>query len=172
MTYPEPYSTHQQALVRMLMRTSGPALEMGIGEYSSVVAHEILQSQNRYFRTVTQDWAWYNKYQFLRTYIDPVHDIRLLSGGKSLTTWQQNLESLLPDLYPRWSVVFVDQAPAAARPWAMRQLKSVTDFFVVHDTERMSQYGYTDIFAEFKYQKTFSRVTPYTTILSDTHKIP
>jgi len=166
------YSTHQEALVRMLMRTEGPVLELGIGEYSSVIMHEICEKQGRYLKTVTQDDKWHKKYEFLSA---PMHEIVLIPGGRELEAWQNNAEVIkqVPNTTEgRWGLAMIDQAPGSARVWTMHQIRNMTDFFLVHDTDEMQHYKYHSIFKTFKYSKWYKRLKPHTTVLSDLREIP
>ena len=161
------------------MRTEGPVLELGIGEYSSVIMHEICEKQRRYLKTVTQDEKWHKKYEFLSS---PTHEIVLISGGPNLPgwehqhpAWENNTEVIktIPNTTEgRWGLAMIDQAPGNARIWSMKQIRNMTDFFIVHDTDEMKHYRYGPIFKTFKYSKWYQRLKPYTTVLSDLREIP
>jgi hypothetical protein len=168
------FYTHQQALVAAVMRSSSnePVLELGVGEFSTPILHEICAAQGRYLRTLTEDPEWYNRYKQFA--VPGRHDIHLLSGGRTLTTWRQNAWALKPPAPdPRfnndqiWEVVFVDQAPGNARVWSIEELRQDAVIFVVHDTEAYGHYGYGPCFEKFKHVKHYQRIKPYTTVLSD-----
>lgn len=52
------------------------------------------------------------------------------------------------------------------------QLRPVTDFFVVHDSEDLDSYGLRAIMESFKHRWDLKIVTPWTSIVSDTTEIP
>lgn len=168
------YHTHQQALMAAVARTTPnePVLELGIGEYSTPLLHEICEAQGRYLRTVTQDPVWYAKYKSFHR--EGRHDIILLPGGRKLSTWQEGKRNLDPPPHdPRynndshWEVVFVDQAPGNARVWSIEYLRPHTHIFVVHDAEEREHYGYGPIFDSFPHRKLYKRLKPHTILLSD-----
>jgi len=55
---PDPYSTHQRLLVRGLMETTGPVLELGCGHYSTPIVEEICRNQNREVTSLDNHPAW------------------------------------------------------------------------------------------------------------------
>lgn len=51
----DPYATHQRALVAAALMTEGPMVEMGCGDYSTPILHEIAKHQGRKFTVYCTD---------------------------------------------------------------------------------------------------------------------
>jgi len=66
-----------------------------------------------------------------------------------------------------WSVVLVDHEPPARRGVDVERLRGKCDLLIGHDTQHAA-YGYEPAFDRFKYRHTYSRLTPWTTVVSDT----
>ena len=121
------YATHQRLLVKYMMQTAGPVIELGAGNYSTPILHEIAAAQDRHLTTVDNNPEWLNRFKVFE------------SAGHALT------------LLPSWDafqaepcgLAFVDHADPPAHPrWIqVEKLMPVAGVIVIHDTED-DLYGY------------------------------
>ena len=121
------YATHQRLLVKYMMETTGPVIELGAGNYSTPILHEIAAAQGRPLTTVDNNPEWLNRFKVFE------------SAGHTLT--------LLPswdDFQPEsYGLAFVDHADPPGHPrWIqVEKLLPVAGVIVIHDTED-DLYGY------------------------------
>ena len=143
------YATHQRLLVKYMMQTTGPVIELGAGNYSTPILHEIAAAQGRPLTTVDNNPEWLNRFKVFE------------SAGHTLT--------LLPswdDFQPEsYGLAFVDHAdPPGHQRWIqVEKLLPVAGVIVIHDTED-DLYGYArlidqiDVIDEDTTHKTHTRV--------------
>jgi hypothetical protein len=139
----DPYGTHFQALAAAITISSGDVLELGCGHYSTPLLHELC----RYRKLISYetDPEWLKPFLYLSC------------------SWHTFVSQIPLD---KWSVVFVDNAPAERRIPDILSLRERTRLFVVHDTES-SVYDYNKISPKFQYRLDFTTYIPWTTIFSD-----
>jgi len=124
------YGTHQRLLVKWMMRTAGPVIELGAGNYSTPILHEIAAAQGRTLATVDNNPDWLNKF---KAYESSWHSLTLLKS------WDEF--AALP-----CGLAFVDHADPPSHPrWLqVQKLLPVADVIVIHDTED-DLYGYANL---------------------------
>lgn len=125
------YGTHQRMLVKHLMRTTGPVVELGAGYYSTPILHEITQWQGRHLTTVDNNADWLNRF---REFENDMHTLRLLQS------WDQfGVEG-------KYGLAFVDHADPPSHPRWLQVLKLIpaAEVIIIHDTEDVL-YGYDQI---------------------------
>lgn len=66
-----------------------------------------------------------------------------------------------------WSIVLLDHEPPPRRGVDAARLRERSQLIIGHDSEHPA-YGYDQAFEQFKYKFTYSRMTPWTTVVSDT----
>ena len=151
------YGTHQPILKTVVLNTEGPILELGVGNFSTYLLHEICKKNKRFLLSAESDEVWLRKFYNLKTewhqfvYVD------------SYDQWA-NVGSGI-----HWSVVFVDHAPAWRRIVDIDRLRPYTDIFIIHDTEKEADhvYHYEPLLSTFKYHFK-SNTRPATSVVSDT----
>lgn len=153
------YGTHQPYLVEAVKRTTGPVLELGSGEGSTVVLHDLCAAQGRMLVTVESDGEWLSKFSHLEA---PLHKMVFLRDPATIPCLDN---PRLVDDNDRWGVVFVDHAPGVTRKNAIMRARESAILVVVHDTEEAS-YGFEPALAHYKYRKDFRKHRPSTTIAS------
>ena len=142
------YGTHIHPLTVAVLRTSGAVVELGMGDYSTPVLHEICKLQGRLMLSYEKDLTW------LENFIDLESDSHKIRHNE---TW---------DEYPiDCGVVFVDQSPAEYRQKSIEKYRNFAKIIVVHDTEKKNFYGYD--FSGFKYKYEYKRYRKETTLLSN-----
>ena len=139
-------------LCEAVLRTSGPILELGTGDGSTLALHQVSKACQRTVLSFDNDPNWIARFAALRS------DNHLLA---SLPSWNDcPIESAI------WSVAFVDHAPAERRAIEIRRLTYRAQVIVVHDTED-PQYGYEAVFGAFAYRRDDRAYKQWTTVLSN-----
>jgi hypothetical protein len=146
------YDTHRPVLCEAVLRTSGPILELGMGDGSTRALHAVAMACNRRTFSFDNDSSWFARFMDLR---DTWH---LLAR---LDTWDDcPIESTF------WSCALVDHAPAERRTTEIKRLAYRAELVVVHDTEDPI-YGYDAVFESFAHRHDYRKHRPWTTVLSN-----
>ena len=127
------YATHQRLLVKYMMQTIGPVIELGAGNYSTPILHEIAAAQGRHLTTVDNNPDWLNRFKIFE---NDGHTLELL----------QSWDDFQPESY---GLAFVDHADPPGHPrWLqVQKLLPVAGVIVIHDTED-DLYGYAKLMGE------------------------
>lgn len=163
-----PYATHLPLLLKALAATSGDVLELGIGESSTPVLHEICRVQERRLVSIDSDPKFYEEYR--GKYGSDLHSFYLAD-----VDWDTVLSGKVivrSELVP-WSVVLVDHRPAKRRSNDAAWFAHMAKYVVCHDTEPENDrfYRWGKAFSAFKYRYDDVRVVPHTTVLSNEHDL-
>ncbi len=144
--------THRPVLCEAILRTTGPILELGMGDNSTLPLHEIAKTYGRRVCSYDHDASWVARYSALR---GDKHRI------EHVTSWDD-----CPIESERWAVVLVDHSPNERRIVDIARLAAHADVIVVHDTQDMT-LGYEAVFATFKHRLDYREDAPWTTVLSN-----
>jgi hypothetical protein len=152
-----PFATHIPVLLACLRHTDGPVLEFGSGWFSTPILNAF--AVVRLVRTIESDGRWHPHIAAICTR-QPVtkHDHQFLFVS-------DYAKAPVEDQF--WSVVLVDHEPPARRGVEVERMRGKCQLLIGHDSEHPA-YGYGPAFERFKYRYTFSRLTPWTTVVSDT----
>jgi len=132
------FYTHQPVLLAALRASTGPVLEMGVGEGSTQLIHDYCTARNRQVLSVEGDYeaAWVKRYTHLQSNL---HSFQIVSN------WEQFYSQAKQQ---RWGLVFLDQGPAFIgiecfknRAEAFKQLRDHADYLVVHDSDALPKHG-------------------------------
>ena len=155
------WGSHLPALIACVTATSGPVLELGVGDYSTPCLHSICCNSRRMLLSVEHDKAWMER--FLQFQHD-LHDI--VWSGPDWT---------LPPKYSstHWSVVFIDNSPGSRRGIDLTHYYDKTKYVVIHDCGPKATpdapHEVLDVILEpmkkWPYQAQYTRYTPYTIVL-------
>lgn len=143
------YWTHQAPLVNAVLHTTGAILELGCGDYSTPILHELCRPGKRQLITCDSEKVWLNFYEPL---ITDWHKLVLVSDWDSITG--------------HFGLVFIDHV-TERRAVDLMRLKSFGHVFVVHDSEKQRWYKYGSSFSTFKYRYDYTLYTKRTSLLSD-----
>lgn len=150
-----PYETHRPVLCEAVLRTSGPILELGAGSGSTYALHAASKIMKRRLLTLEGNAEWAKRFLYLRS---ELHEIEHDPGWKRCDD---------PDFrQSRWSLAFVDHAPAERRIDDIAWLASRADVVVIHDTEDPT-YRYELVFPLFKHVNNHSAYPQWTSVLSN-----
>jgi len=157
------YGSHYVALAAAICRctSSSPVLELGCGDGSTLLLHEMCRGV-RTLVSADTDESWLNRFSFLRR---PWHKFHLVQDWSSFSEIEQH----------DWSVALVDHAPGERRVEEIARLRDRCEFVVVHDTEKDlgvgTDYGYEPVFDTFKYITEYRLFRPYTVVVSQVRKL-
>lgn len=161
------YATHQKYLLEAVKQTTGKVLELGAGEGSTRVLHELCKALTgkqllqdggaRLLVTIDNSADWIGKFLSLK---DDGHRFEHNPDPAS-SMWLVNHQ---------WGVVFVDHAPGETRAKAVERVRNKADYIVVHDTEDCG-YQIYDLLESFKYKRHFRYMRPWTSVVSETREI-
>lgn len=151
------FYTHQPVLQHVLNTiNTGDVLEFGVGEGSTHIMHKVCYEQNRRLVSIEGSKEWLGKYLAYETLN---HTLAHFTVDGILTKEYQFFKE-------KFSIVFVDAAPAEIRMAFILLMKNNVDYFIVHDTEPIATaYGWN--FSMFKHVLHYKKETPWTTILSN-----
>lgn len=143
-------------IARVMEATTGPVLELGMGNYSTPLLDLMCHESKRALVSYDDGPTWF----------------------KMNAEWGQSdyHQVFLIDNYDRadietahWSVAIIDHRPALRRLTEIRRLANNTDYLIIHDTEPECDklYKYSRIYPLFKYRYDYKLCRPNTTILSN-----
>ena len=147
------YGSHLPHLIKVINKTRGPVLELGMGLFSTPYLHFACYPERRLVSYENHKDFFDSLSPFKSNY----HEIYFV------TDWDKI------DISGHWSVVLVDHEPFSRRKEEIKRLAKSANYIVVHDTnprlDRKSKYS--EIYPLFKFRKDFNREKPYTAILSN-----
>lgn len=125
------YSTHQRLLVKYMMQTTGHVIELGAGNYSTPILHEIASAQGRHLTTVDNNPDWLNRFKVFES---ERHTLTLLKSWDDFAVTEPH------------GLAFVDHADPPSHPrWLqVAKLLPMAGVIVIHDTED-DLYGYSNL---------------------------
>ncbi|MGB8367491.1 MAG: hypothetical protein WCD44_03990 [Candidatus Babeliales bacterium] len=157
------WGTHQTPLITAVMNTEGPVLEMGCGDFSTPLLHAICTVNQRTLVSSDADKEWLTLFLDLET---SWHHFIYVPVFENTQKPQENKWNQIGN-NTHWSIVFIDHSPGTRRAADIKRLRSHTDIFVVHDTEKAYK-DYRPVLASFKYKFVYKRYKKQTTVVSDT----
>lgn len=131
------FATHQVLLSEAVGRTTGPVIEFGCGEGSTVMLHELCKATKRRLISVDNNPGWLARYRdkyqtdWHRFYLVPPDGCT--GAYHDCQHWDPFLKAMTESAI-HWGVVFVDQAPWEARTKTILAMKPRCDYIVLHDS--------------------------------------
>jgi hypothetical protein len=144
-------SSHYPLLIKCILKTDGPILELGTGFFSTTLLHWLASERQRPLYSYDDNldfWQLNKKFQ------NKYHRIRLTKDWKDIP------------LHKKWSVVFVDQSTRNRTPTAIA-VKDISDYVVIHDTDSDHPYHYDKVWPHYKYRYDYTKQHPWTTVVSN-----
>jgi hypothetical protein len=145
-------STHNPMLIKAIMISNGPVLEVGAGIYSTPLLHWLCQILGRNLVTYENVPDFYI---FARKFMSSYHRVRYIKN------WDEM------DLKTHWGVVLIDHDPHSRRIIDLVNLKDKADYIVVHDTDMEDEFHWEKAWPHFKYRYTWKDCRPWTTVVSN-----
>lgn len=155
-----PYSTHQNMLRKCIEATTGPVLELGVGEGSTPLIHELCAMKGRQVVSYDTDSVFFEMYR--DRYQSALHEFNYIHHDD----WDSAV-IVRPD--KPWSVVLVDHRPARRRQVEAGRVATMAEYVVCHDTEPENDrfYRWNRAFAKFRHRYDDTSQMPQTTVLSN-----
>ena len=153
------YSSYLAPLVKALEKVGGDVLELGTGPYSTVFLHWLCIDQNRLLVSYENDKEYYD----LAKRCESVGTDNSQHSVVFVENWDD------ARIEGPWGIVLVDHAPAGRRKEEIKRLANSAQCIIIHDSYWKSEkhYHYKEIYSLFKYRYDYTKVKPYTTILSN-----
>lgn len=145
-------STHIPMLIKTVMISQGPVLEIGAGIYSTPLLHWLCKTMNRKLITYENSPDYYH---FAKKFASNGHSIRYIESWDGL------------DFKTHWGVVLIDHDPDSRRVVDLINFKDKADYIVVHDTDLEGQFHWEEAWPHFKYRHTWKDCRPWTTVVSN-----
>lgn len=139
-------------LIKTVQLTDGDVLELGGGYFSTPLLHWLCAESGRKLVTYESNYEYFKS---LKAFQSRNHRIRFAEDWNKI------------DLSGFWSVAFIDHTQERRKIDAIR-LKRNADYIVIHDTEKIEDYGYDDEFwSNFEFRYDWTATTPHTSVLSN-----
>jgi hypothetical protein len=152
----DPYGTHFVPLAAAVSRTTGPVLELGLGDHSTPLLH--LLCHDRLLVSLDNSARWVTRYAAFRS---DRHIIETVEDWDRCPVLDQH----------EWAVALVDCSPATARVDLIERLQNRVRFFVVHDTdvdfESAAVFAMEPALQRFRYRSDYEVFSPRTTVVSN-----
>lgn len=147
------YGSHLPILVKILERTEGKVLDLGMG-LSTVVMHMMAAQTKRPIVSYESERVWYNAHL---AYKSDFHQLKFIKDWDKADI----------DIY-HWDVVLIDHHPARRRVVEVKRLADKANYILLHDSDLFNKY-YTKsgIYSLFKYRYDYKKCYPNTVVLSN-----
>lgn len=150
------WGSHIPMLVKVLPKTIGSVLELGMGISSTPILHALCADQGKVLISLENEKHFVDMF---RKYNTVSHDIYLVND------WDKVPHS-------KHGIVLVDHKPDHRRKVEALKFKD-SEFVILHDTEPENDdlYRYSEIYPEFKYRFDYKKFKIHTTVLSNTYDL-
>lgn len=148
------YGSHLPVMLQAILKYGGPVLELGSGKYSTPFLHWVCFDKQIPLLTVENNRKYYQLNRRLG-YLS--HKVKFINSWDDL------------DYSVNWKIALIDHSPARRRIIEIQELVN-TEIFVVHDTQPGAEknYGYYEIFDNYRYRFDYTKLRQHTTVLSNT----
>lgn len=150
------YGTHLPCLIRVMEKTTGDVLELGMGVFSTPYLHYQCILSNRKLVSYENFKSW------IQFFIDygyecPNHEIVFVDD-------YSNAKIDKP-----WDVVLIDQTPDSSRIVEAKRLANLAKYIIIHDSNGRYEkiYHYSEIYPLFKYKAIWDKDKTHATVLSN-----
>lgn len=149
------YATHLEALVTTALRTSGPMLELGCGDYSTPVLAAFARTLGRELLVQASDDDWASRFTHLVS-----HNVRI-----ELVNWRHWTPPV--GKMPGWGFVLLDSEESTAdRIRRLPALATVASVVVMHDADKaMARAHWSEVSADWHVHQLYSTYMPHTVVL-------
>ena len=146
--------SHLPILIKVVLMTNGPILELGTGFFYTPVLHWLCAEKKRKLVSYESQIAYM---EVAKNYLTDFHEIHLVND------WSQI------DISQHWSIVLVDHGPGPQRKIEFARVANNADYVVVHDTEPNNDkyYHFSEITPLYKYRYDYDKLYPNTSVFSN-----
>jgi tRNA A58 N-methylase Trm61 len=145
-------STHNPMLIKTVLVSEGPVLEIGAGIYSTPLLHWLCKMLDRKLVTYENNPEFY---KFARKFVSKDHRVSFIEDWDKM------------DFQTHWGVILVDHDPGSRRVIDLINFKDKADYIVIHDTDLKDPYRWEEAWPHFKYRYTWKACRPWTTVVSN-----
>lgn len=118
------WGSHIPALAACVGMSTGPVLELGVGEFSTPLLHALCGVSGRKLYSVEENREWWEKLRDRFHSKEPWHQFFLTLYDQLTKDWKNET----------WGTVFIDNSPGGARRAKdFAAFFPVSEFVVVHD---------------------------------------
>jgi len=149
------YGSHLPILSKLVDKTDGPILELGVGLYSTPYLHWACFSKKRNLTSYENMASWLKYFRDCRTAnhtIDVIEDWKKMDYGDKF-----------------YDIAFIDHEPFEERIISAKKLANNAKYIILHDSDPESDHlnHYSEIYPLFKYRYDYHQAKPFTTVLSN-----
>lgn len=152
------WGSHLPMLIKAFLHTKGPVLELGCGDFSTPVLHELCAYFQRSLLSADSDLSWIDNFKDLE---NSWHKFIYIPVFETKKNSKLELWNSIP--LQDWGMIFVDHAPIRRRVDDIARFKDHAQIIVVHDYEKIDK----EIFNEFKYKYVYERYVSQTILISN-----
>jgi len=147
-------SSHLSILIKLVLMTNGPILELGTGFYSTPVLHWLCAENKRKLVSYESSEQYI---EVANNYIADFHEVHLVDDWSKI------------DISQHWSIVFVDHWPSSQRRIEIERVANNADYVIAHDSEleHDKDYQYSKVAPLFKHRYDYNKFYPPTVVFSN-----
>jgi hypothetical protein len=147
--------SHLPILIKVVLMTKGPILELGTGFFSTPVLHWLCAEKKRKLVSYDAQEAFI---EVAKNYLADFHEVSLVSDWSKIDIESQH-----------WDVVLIDHSPGPQRKVEFARVANNANYVVVHDTEPRNDYyyHYSEMAPLYKYRYDYDKVYPNTSVFSN-----
>ena len=144
------WTTHIGVLIRVLLRSEGDVVELGVGPFSTPLLHWVCKDMHRKLISYETDLGYYNFARQFRSYF---HEVVFVKDWDKI------------DIKTHRGVVFVDHHPMIRRGIESIRFKDSADYVVMHDSD-LEKY-YKGVLPQFKHIYVWKKCRSWVTVASN-----
>ena len=157
------WASHMPLLIKTMLASKGPVLELGMGPFSTPLLHWLCKDAGRELVSYDNTKLYFDQN---RKFAKDFHHVEFVKNDN----WDSiEIEGV------HWGVVFVDQHPSADRGKTAGRAAKCADYVVLHDSGdeyNDKAHNYDKIYHLFKYKYIYNeKGKPYTTVLSNVYDL-
>jgi hypothetical protein len=152
--YDPEWSSHLPMLARIMLISSGPVMECGMGIHSTPILHAFCYEQKRQLFSYEENQAWYDAHL---NWHSPTHTIELVKDWNTVPIEQSH-----------WGVILIDHSANRRAIDAIRAANHA-DYVVLHDSNGRFEYSYhyDTVYPHYKYRYIYDKQPIHTTVVSN-----
>jgi len=161
-------ASHQTALIWAVENTTGDVLELGCGDHSTILLHELLKGTGRKLVSVDDNYEWASRFTHMA---NDDHVFKVIDKDKWFVAIHEFAKC-------EWGVILVDQGYDASgdtsRFYSVKKLVDHAEYVIAHDADLLPQMQTKDYNWKIyypKYTPIVWRKGPPTYIISKRHNL-
>lgn len=154
------WGSHLPPLMACCAATSGPVLEVGMGDYSTPLLHSYCAAAGRLLISAETNLDWREKFRWCEC---PHHRLTDIKDYAELAIFSHQF----------FGVVFLDHSHGDRRAGDAMLFKDNSEYILIHDAQADDvMRPLNPLLQHFPYQKIYERYFPHTIVLSAKRPIP